>query len=213
MSIVDDFDAPPLTAREIECLGPVEPVRHESTVLVFGASFRDISDAASHSADRDSRDLISRQLRSLYLTGAQLAEPPDYSSADLPSPRSSFASLRMANKLARRLGKTAYCFKGHPQTPANVYKMRDGHAACRACHSTNVKAWVRRNREKDAAHKIVAFALRAGLISRQPCEVCGSVERVHAHHDDYKKPLAIRWLCVQHHLDEHHPKRSHSDVQ
>lgn len=47
-------------------------------------------------------------------------------------------------------------------------------------------------------------AIVSGKLVRQPCEVCGAV-KVHAHHDDYSKPLAIRWLCQKHHR-EHHAK-------
>lgn len=46
-------------------------------------------------------------------------------------------------------------------------------------------------------------ALRVGTIVRQPCEVCGATHRIHAHHDDYSKPLAIRWLCSLHHRQHH----------
>lgn len=52
------------------------------------------------------------------------------------------------------------------------------------------------------AHKAVATALRAGRLQRKPCEVCGATE-VHAHHDDYRKPLDVRWLCPVHHRAEH----------
>lgn len=41
-----------------------------------------------------------------------------------------------------------------------------------------------------------------GEIVKMPCEVCGE-ERVHMHHDDYVKPLEVRWLCVVHHGAEH----------
>jgi hypothetical protein len=37
---------------------------------------------------------------------------------------------------------------------------------------------------------------------RQPCEVCGSLT-TEAHHDDYSKPLDIRWLCRIHHREHH----------
>lgn len=46
-------------------------------------------------------------------------------------------------------------------------------------------------------------AIRRGEIQRQPCEVCGTELRVHGHHDDYTKPLDVRWLCVAHHMAVH----------
>ena len=58
------------------------------------------------------------------------------------------------------------------------------------------------NRERFLARWKVNRALAKGRLVRQPCEVCGAL-RVHAHHDDYSKPLDVRWLCRQHH-DEHH---------
>lgn len=57
--------------------------------------------------------------------------------------------------------------------------------------------------EKYAARSKVARAIKTGALNRQPCEVCGTTERVHAHHDDYSKPLEVRWLCVTHHWHEH----------
>ena len=52
--------------------------------------------------------------------------------------------------------------------------------------------------ERRAARVIVGNFLRAGKIAKQPCEVCGSTN-VHAHHDDYSRPLDVRWLCPTHH--------------
>jgi hypothetical protein len=37
---------------------------------------------------------------------------------------------------------------------------------------------------------------------RKPCEVCSN-PKSQAHHDDYTKPLDIRWLCRKHHLQIH----------
>jgi hypothetical protein len=63
--------------------------------------------------------------------------------------------------------------------------------------------WVAANPEKVAAHKAVERALRKGILVRQPCEVCGAASRVHAHHENYAEPLAVRWLCALHHKDAH----------
>lgn len=52
------------------------------------------------------------------------------------------------------------------------------------------------------AHAALRSAIRKGLIARGPCEVCGS-EHVDGHHDDYDKPMAVRWLCRLHHREVH----------
>lgn len=56
---------------------------------------------------------------------------------------------------------------------------------------------------KAEAHRQVKNALRRGELMRKPCEVCGAVNRIHAHHDDYSRPLTVRWLCQPHHLQLH----------
>ncbi len=58
-------------------------------------------------------------------------------------------------------------------------------------------------RLKQVAHWTVSNAIRSGRLIPQPCEVCGSTKNIHAHHDDYTKPLIVRWLCLHHHHDEH----------
>jgi hypothetical protein len=47
------------------------------------------------------------------------------------------------------------------------------------------------------------YAIRAGDLIPQPCEVCGATKHIHAHHDDYDKPLEVRWLCSPHHHEAH----------
>jgi len=63
-------------------------------------------------------------------------------------------------------------------------------------------AWIRRNPEARRAHQAVSNAIRDGKLQRQPCEVCGA-KKTQAHHDDYSKPLDVRWLCSMCHQDEH----------
>jgi hypothetical protein len=68
------------------------------------------------------------------------------------------------------------------------------------------RAWARANPEKRAAHAAVRAAIKAGTLVRGPCEVCGR-RRVQAHHDDYAAPLAVRWLCGEHHRAHHAESR------
>ncbi len=56
---------------------------------------------------------------------------------------------------------------------------------------------------KRSVRSITNNAIVSGILVRQPCEVCGTIDRIEAHHDDYTKPLEVRWLCKRHH-DEHH---------
>jgi len=50
--------------------------------------------------------------------------------------------------------------------------------------------------------KSVRRALDRGTIKRDPCEICGNIHS-EAHHDDYAKPLEIKWLCRTHHCQLH----------
>ena len=56
---------------------------------------------------------------------------------------------------------------------------------------------------KRKAIKMVETAIKSGIISRHPCEICGSEYDIHAHHDDYAKPIEVRWLCRTHHMQWH----------
>jgi hypothetical protein len=45
-------------------------------------------------------------------------------------------------------------------------------------------------------HLIVINALRAGnIIKPDHCSACNKIKIIIAHHDDYRFPLQIRWLC------------------
>ncbi len=55
---------------------------------------------------------------------------------------------------------------------------------------------------KRSTHVKVSKATKSGRLIRKSCEICGET-RTHAHHDDYAKPLDVRWLCSVHHADWH----------
>lgn len=56
---------------------------------------------------------------------------------------------------------------------------------------------------KYKATNMVRSAIRDDKLFKEPCAVCGSTENIHAHHDDYAKPLNVKWLCAAHHCQWH----------
>jgi hypothetical protein len=53
------------------------------------------------------------------------------------------------------------------------------------------------------ARNAVSNAVRDGRLIRLPCEICGDAKS-QAHHDDYRRPLSVRWLCFKHHREIEH---------
>ena len=58
------------------------------------------------------------------------------------------------------------------------------------------------HRLKHKARVAAYKAIRIGKVTRQPCESCGS-ESAQMHHDDYSRPLDIKWLCRRCHERQH----------
>lgn len=86
---------------------------------------------------------------------------------------------------------------------------------CPACRNAKSAAYKRAHpltKKEDKFKKWIRFttytAVKRGYLEKLPCEVCGEVEKVDAHHDDYQQPLKVRWLCKQHHLEHHKNERS-----
>jgi hypothetical protein len=81
---------------------------------------------------------------------------------------------------------------------------------CRKCNKSQAKAT--KKAARDVVQKAVNLAIEDGTLKRQPCETCGSNDggpgpRTTAHHDDYSKPLDVRWMCASCHTKMHHQRR------
>lgn len=81
---------------------------------------------------------------------------------------------------------------------ANREKVRERQ---RDYYRRNAVGWnAGRDSQKHRARLAVYTEVRAGRMEKGPCEVGEDcVGRLEAHHDDYGKPLDIRWLCQRHH--------------
>ena len=75
------------------------------------------------------------------------------------------------------------------------------HRVARAKRIT--KNWRERNPDAYKAHCAVNNALRDGKIGKGPCAICAAEKNIHAHHNDYSKPLDVIWLCARCHHRTH----------
>ena len=111
--------------------------------------------------------------------------------------------------------KCDYCGKEY-HTKKSAYEKRKRHFCSRQCYS-RYRAEIlpkeeqpsygkgnsfdeRKKRKK--AREIFNHYVRDKHIKKQPCEVCGNL-KAEAHHDDYDKPLEVRWLCFNCHRAWH----------
>jgi len=76
--------------------------------------------------------------------------------------------------------------------------------AGKQAHKRAMDAYHKRYPMKYASHVITGNAIRDGkLIQASECSVCKSTEKIEGHHDDYTKPLEVRWLCEPCHKEWH----------
>lgn len=108
------------------------------------------------------------------------------------------ASARRGDDLARQAERRAR--RDRALSPAALVAKRCG------------KEYARRYPERAHANRAVKAALKAGTLRRPSrCSKCGKREgaphRIHAHHEDYSKPLDVVWLCHGCHVTRHRELR------
>lgn len=53
------------------------------------------------------------------------------------------------------------------------------------------------------ARNLTRNAIKAGSLVPEPCALCAVPETVHGHHENYRRPLAVVWLCAVCHRQRH----------
>jgi len=87
-----------------------------------------------------------------------------------------------------------------------------GQRNCTDCHNVYQRKWRSKHRLtpeqrlKDNARSYANVYKRKGLLIPEPCKCCGA-EKTEMHHEDYKKPIDIVWLCRECHMSLHREKR------
>lgn len=82
---------------------------------------------------------------------------------------------------------------------SRIYDKTDARKKSRRLAAFNYK---KKNPIKYKARKLLNCAVISGKVEKFPCEVCGCL-KVHGHHENYEKPLDVRWLCPKHHKKFH----------
>ena len=101
---------------------------------------------------------------------------------------------------------------------------RKSHHKNRAKRLARLRAWTKNNHAyvlaaaklrshtpKGKARGILTDAVAHGrIIKPEHCEICKKPtlkSKLHGHHDDYSKPLEVRWMCLPCHADYHRRER------
>ena len=64
------------------------------------------------------------------------------------------------------------------------------------------KRMIKKYPEKYIARYRLNNAIAIGRIKKLPCEKCNNLE-TEGHHEDYSKPLEVKWFCNYHHKKIH----------
>lgn len=100
--------------------------------------------------------------------------------------------------------KTRFYFrKWYENGGKEKLKIRRGKSTKDSPHRISLAKSIKKYPERQKARQILAYEIKKGNLKRLPCEKCGETEKIHAHHEDYSKPLEVIWLCSKHHKEIH----------
>lgn len=94
-------------------------------------------------------------------------------------------------------------FKNDPKVRERIIRYQATEAGKASAKKAKEK-WASSNPIKRAAAIMVGNAVRDGRLNKPlTCSECGDGGKIHGHHDDYAKPLNVRWLCAGCHSNWH----------
>lgn len=86
---------------------------------------------------------------------------------------------------------------------------RNGQRWCKECHAANMRlkrptysALTEEQRQRNKCRAYANVYKQRGKLIQEPCEQCGD-NNSEMHHEDYSKPLEVKWWCRDCHLQHH----------
>lgn len=95
---------------------------------------------------------------------------------------------------------TYYCRKCNTERARRYYHTPNGRVAVKKALQKQYK----KSPEKTKARYLLNAAVKKGLVLKpEKCEGCDLTKKLQGHHDNYDKPLEVRWLCTGCHANRH----------
>ncbi|MBA7592340.1 hypothetical protein ES708_34520 [subsurface metagenome] len=101
--------------------------------------------------------------------------------------------MSIAAKIVKKRGYDREYIRNHPEVNKRYYQN------WRANHLEEARQQRLEHARNDREQHNAIRRAQVHYPDRQICEIEGCYELGERHHDDYSKPLEIRWLCKRHH--------------
>jgi len=117
-------------------------------------------------------------------------------------PRASLGRDTKCKECAKRMVSANY---GAKRAQYSAYEReRAQQSERRQAARQQTKLYRERHPERARAHRMVAYYKHTGALVPRPCDGCGAVDGLQAHHHDYTRPLDVTWLCFKCHRERGH---------
>lgn len=107
-----------------------------------------------------------------------------------------------ALRIAEKSKDPQWLIKEAERCRLKTLRYKDKYKPSQSKKRESIRQYRKSHPEKYFAHREVRKAVKCGFLKPAPCMFCGE-EKTESHHEDYRFPLAVVWLCKRHHMERH----------